>query len=184
MLKKTYLVNAYNGIQHCSFCCSHPLSANISSTSPQNLPAQRARPRAEREHKRQRLTEPSSWILKRSYATVRGSNGVDFRDNMNWPCRNGQPAATTGQNPHVPNPYEIFDMQRADRYGKITKLKYYELVKIYHPDRSSMNDNCGLNRMELLERVCNLRHWLGHCRELLLTGCLVPTYRPRTRNNL
>ena len=153
MLKKTSLVSAYNGLQHCSFCCSHSTTANISSTSPQNLPAQRARPQAERVRKRQRVSEPLSWLSRRSYATVRGSNGVDFRDNMNWPCRNGQPVSTTGSNPSVPNPYEIFDMHRAERYGRSTKLKYYELVKIYHPDRTSVSDNSGLNRMELLERV-------------------------------
>ena len=74
---------------------------------------------------------------------------------MNWPCRNGQPGSTTGPNPFLPNPYQIFDMRKADRYNRQIKLKYYELVKIYHPDRTSVSENSGLNQNELLERVCS-----------------------------
>jgi curved DNA-binding protein CbpA len=57
---------------------------------------------------------------------------------MNWPCRSA---------PWTPSPYEIFDLDRKANY---TKHKYYELVKIYHPDRSG---SCGdLTHVERLER--------------------------------
>lgn len=82
---------------------------------------------------------------RRTYATVK-DGGVDFRDNMNWPCRKTSNAI----NPFVPSPYEIFDMQRRDSY---TKHKYYELVKIYHPDRPSHVSGCeNLTHIERLER--------------------------------
>jgi len=71
---------------------------------------------------------------------------------MNWPCRNGQKANTTGSNPFVPSPYEIFNMSRREIYGKHTKLKYYELVKIYHPDRNGAGCET-LSHIERLERV-------------------------------
>lgn len=155
MLKNNYLVGAYHGLQRCCYCSSNPSPTSISSTSPHNLPVQRARPRPQYANKRRRVTEPSSWPWpsRRHYATVRDTGGVDFRDNMNWPCRNGQSVHATGPNPFVPSPYEIFDMQRRDTYGKHTKLKYYELVKIYHPDRSGTRCE-GLSSVERLERVC------------------------------
>lgn len=52
----------------------------------------------------------------------------------------------------MPSPYEIFDMERRDIYGRHTKLKYYELVKIYHPDRSGTGCE-SLSNVERLERV-------------------------------
>lgn len=73
---------------------------------------------------------------------------MDFRDNMNWPCRK-----TSATNPFLPSPYEIFDMKKSAAYCKATKLKYFELVKIYHPDRASQNAGCeGLTSIERLER--------------------------------
>lgn len=150
MLKKTYLSSAYNGLQQCSFCCPNP--SCISSTSPQNLPAQRARPQSQPSNKRRRVSEPSTWISARGYATARDGKGTDFRDNMNWPCRSGKKAGDT--NPFIPSPYEIFDMHRTARYGKQTKMKYYELVKIYHPDRSGLFPaSQELSHPERLERV-------------------------------
>lgn len=156
MLKKTYLCSAYNGLQSCSICSPHPSGNCTSSTSPHYLPVQRARPQHS-PNKRQRFTEPSSRVSARSYATVRDSkNGPDFRNNMTWPCRSGN-----GLNPFVPSPYEIFDMQRSAKYSKLTKLKYFELVKIYHPDRCIVNNGCeGLSNGERLERVRRYYHHL------------------------
>ena len=148
MLKKTYLASAYNGLQQCCYCSSQSC---ISTTSPQNLPAQRARPLPYTSNKRRRVAEPPTWIPTRSYATGRGSGRMEFRDNMNWPCSK---AASHDTNPFVPSPYEIFDMQRTGSYGKHTKLKYYELVKIYHPDRNGASC-AGLSQPERLERVRN-----------------------------
>jgi len=79
---------------------------------------------------------------------------MDFRDNMNWPCKK---SAGRDSNPFVPSPYEIFDMHKSTSYGKDTKMKYYELVKIYHPDRNGLNCK-GLSQLERLERVCSHTH--------------------------
>lgn len=73
---------------------------------------------------------------------------MDFRDNMNWPCRK---SSAYDNNPFVPSPYEIFDMHKTGAYGKHTKIKYYELVKIYHPDRNGVSCE-GLSQPERLER--------------------------------
>lgn len=156
MLKKTSFLTVYGGIQSCVVCSPH--CGSKSSTSPYNLPTQRARSFST---KRSRLSEPNPWISIRSYATVRDSSGMDFRDNMNWPCRK-----TPSTNPFIPSPYEIFDMQKSANYCKATKLKYFELVKIYHPDRSSQNTGCeGLSHMERLERVSTrpARFRTGRC---------------------
>ncbi|KAI0179639.1 hypothetical protein GGR52DRAFT_207479 [Hypoxylon sp. FL1284] len=60
----------------------------------------------------------------RSYATGYDGHGTK-----------GSPASSNGHvwpsSPH-PTPYEIFDQQKNAPYSK---AKYYELVKIYHPDR-------------------------------------------------
>jgi curved DNA-binding protein CbpA len=73
----------------------------------------------------------------RSYATEQ----YEFRDNMNWPCRrNGS---------FTPSPYEIFELERSAKY---TKHKYYQLVKIYHPDRNGHNASDGLSHVQRLER--------------------------------
>ena len=51
-------------------------------------------------------------------------------------------------------------MQRNSKYGKHTKLKYYELVKIYHPDRNGMDVAIEeLSRSERLERVWLVIPW-------------------------
>lgn len=67
--------------------------------------------------------------------------GYEFRDNMNWPCRRNSS--------FIPSPYEIFELEKHAVY---TKHKFYELVKIYHPDRSSHTINDGLEHSQRLER--------------------------------
>lgn len=145
MLKKSpsYL-SIYGSIQSCSLCS--PRCDAKSNTSLPHQPARQTRAFSSRRSK-PRDTQP--WTSIRRYATVKDGGGMDFRDNMNWPCRK-----TAGLNPFVPSPYEIFDMQKSTTYGKATKMKYFELVKIYHPDRSSHNVGCeGLSHLERLERV-------------------------------
>lgn len=146
MLKKTSLLTVYSGFQSCLVCS--PQCTSKSSTSPYHPPTQRGI--SFNTTKRRRLSDPRSWpSTTRSYATVRDSSGMDFRDNMNWPCKK-----TPSTNPFVPSPYEIFDMSKSASYCKATKIKYFELVKIYHPDRSSQHAGCaGLSHLERLERV-------------------------------
>jgi curved DNA-binding protein CbpA len=76
---------------------------------------------------------------KRTYADVK--HGYEFRDNMNWPCRKSSQ--------WTPSPYEIFDIQRNAVY---TKHKFYELVKIYHPDRSGHASLEDITHHERIER--------------------------------
>lgn len=60
---------------------------------------------------------------------------------MNWPCRKSSP--------WTPSPYEIFDLARGAVYSK---HKYYELVKIYHPDRKRVGPAEAISHGERLER--------------------------------
>lgn len=63
---------------------------------------------------------------------------------MNWP--------TKSHSCTIPTPYEIFDLDRTSVYSK---HKFYELVKIYHPDRHNLEDNpCSrdISHGERLER--------------------------------
>ena len=60
---------------------------------------------------------------------------------MNWPCRRN--------NPFTPSPYEIFELEKSAAY---TKHKFYQLVKIYHPDTNGHNAGDGLTDVQRLER--------------------------------
>jgi curved DNA-binding protein CbpA len=126
MLKKTSS-STYSGLQCC--VCSH---STTSSTSPFALPPYRARSHGNKKP-----------LLRRTYANVRGSKEPVFRDNMNWPCRKASNAS--------PTPYEIFELEKGGLYSK---HKFYELVKIYHPDRNGHADTVceGITHIERLER--------------------------------
>lgn len=167
MMKKAYLASAYNGLQCCNCICSPQPTVNSSSASPCALPPQRARPLS----KRRRVQPPQfTKIQSRNYATGRGRSGPDFRDNMNWPCRKGNV-------PSAPSPYEIFDMERGARYSK---QKYYELVKLYHPDRSGIASVEKLTQVERLERVGACSHFS----RVSLTSTAVSPHRLGPRNSL
>ena len=101
------------------------LCSQTLSTSPHSLPPQRARPFSS---------------SSRKDATVNSSSY--FRDNMNWPCHRTSKTK--------PTPYEIFDISKSASYNK---HKYYELVKIYHPDASQHHPALAhLPPIEKLER--------------------------------
>ena len=74
---------------------------------------------------------------------MRHGRAPDFRDNMHWPT----PKTPTS----TPTPYEIFDLPRGSSYSK---HKFYELVKIYHPDRNAHEGavSIGLSNVEMVER--------------------------------
>lgn len=155
MLKKSSsFLSVYGSSIHSCVVCSPPQCSSKSSTSLHNRPASIQQTRS-LSGRNEATPNARSWpSLRRSYATVRDAGGMDFRDNMNWPCRKSGGGAQAQQNPFIPSPYEIFDMHRSTTYGKTTKMKYFELVKIYHPDRSSHHAGCeGLSHVERLERV-------------------------------
>ncbi len=85
----------------------------------------------------------------RTYATVKGSKNYDFRDNMNWPCCDN----ATKKPSSSPTPYDIFDIHKTEVY---TKQKFYEMVKIYHPDRQSshhQDPNASIHHIPPVERL-------------------------------
>ena len=128
MLKKAGILSSYSCLQSCS--CPHPSASN---TSPSCLPPARARPAVRR-------CRPSRW---RGYADVHHRSAPDFRDNIQWPAPKTPPA--------TPTPYEIFELSKGGTYSK---HKFYELVKIYHPDRHGLEHTVcqGISHVEKLER--------------------------------
>ncbi len=60
---------------------------------------------------------------------------------MNWPCKRNTS--------FTPSPYDIFELEKSSAYSK---RKFYELAKIYHPDRKEHNSGDGLTHIERLER--------------------------------
>lgn len=139
LLKKQPLLGACSTFQ-CGFCSHY-----TTSTSPAVLPIPRARPAQCRDKKRQR-----TGVQQRSYATVDGKKAYDFRDNMNWPCHR-EPS----QSSRTPSPYDILEVERGAVYSK---HKFYELVKIYHPDRhGSAGPDQPIHTLSRIERLDRYR---------------------------
>lgn len=78
----------------------------------------------------------------RAFATVR--NEPIFAEDIQWPKTSGN---------RLPTPYQIFQQKRSDPYSK---RRFYELVKLYHPDRHihrrSSADGEQLARTVMVER--------------------------------
>lgn len=91
-------------------------STTIQSTYPFHAP------------RRKKLSIPSQWRPSRSYATVRDEPRRDDDD----------PASPTWPKSKNPTPYEIFDQTKSTPYSKKT---FYQLVKLYHPDRHAHTSN-------------------------------------------
>lgn len=94
-----------------------------------------------RSPRRTKLSISNQWRSSRPYATVRDE-----------PRRNDDdPASPTWPKSKNPTPYEIFDQAKSDPYSKKT---FYQLVKLYHPDRHAhtSNQNGFLSRSVKLER--------------------------------
>jgi len=72
----------------------------------------------------------------RSYATITGDGASNDFTDVPWP----EPP----KGHQHPTPYQIFDLQPTAPY---TKARFYQLVKIYHPDRST-----GVTCTQKLER--------------------------------
>ncbi|KIX06774.1 uncharacterized protein Z518_04750 [Rhinocladiella mackenziei CBS 650.93] len=85
--------------------------------------------------------DPRFTRQSRSYTDAKSDRSFEFRDHMNWPCRKN--TAWT------PSPYDIFELERTAVYSK---HKFYELVKMYHPDRNGSGGSESLTHPERLER--------------------------------
>ena len=126
LIKKSALLSC--GVQQ-HLCGAHHLQQI--NTSPSSLPPPRTRP-----------GRSISLSQQRTYADVRDPP-PDFRDNIHWP------KVPTPSD--IPTPYQIFQLERGAKYQK---ARFYELVKIYHPDRHGHSDTQagGLPQTVKLER--------------------------------
>ncbi|KAI1103384.1 hypothetical protein F4804DRAFT_310285 [Jackrogersella minutella] len=112
---------------HSCFCITSPCSSN--SRSPQWPNS-----------KHQSQIQSRAFPRQRCYATVSDrpkKSGHSSGDHHHWPSSSH------------PTPYEIFDQQKSAPYSK---SKFYELVKIYHPDRHRHIYSHTLSHAAQLER--------------------------------
>lgn len=78
----------------------------------------------------------------RPYAIAHDRGGEPHHDRIPWPESS---APNT-----IPSPYQIFGQKKGSLYSK---RRYYELVKLYHPDRHSYHGSAdGLSYATKLER--------------------------------
>lgn len=112
---------------------TRPSSASTPTTTPSTYPFQQPR--------RKKQSISSQWRPSRSYATVRDKSRRDDDD----------PASPTWPKSKNPTPYEIFDQAKSTPYSKKT---FYQLVKLYHPDRHAFTSNLNgaINQKVKLER--------------------------------
>ena len=121
MLKKpSVLLQNYTNL-HCLYCPQSP--SNHNSSSPQSQRSKHLHPR-----------NPSF----RCFATVHSDNAhTGSLQDPPWP-KLPSPNA-------VPTPYQIFRLKKDSPYSK---RRFYELVKIYHPDRPCTSVLSGSIKME------------------------------------
>lgn len=81
----------------------------------------------------------------RGYATIH--HGHDHEASRKSP-RKGKPGLQW-PNSTDPTPYEIFNLSKAEAYNKV---RFYELVKLYHPDRQHHTSLDGIPHVTKLER--------------------------------
>lgn len=82
---------------------------------------------------------------RKSYATVASSNHPHNAEVWSWP--------KCAEKNIMPTPYQILHLKKGDKY---TKRRFYELVKLYHPDRAVSGGGseivCTISRTQKLER--------------------------------
>ncbi|GAB7344674.1 hypothetical protein MBLNU457_3155t1 [Dothideomycetes sp. NU457] len=108
-LKSSILLSTYNAV-HIFSPTAPTCSTSLRALSP-------------RDHRCHKTPPPKA---PRSYATITGDSASNDIPGIPWP---EPPKGHTH-----PTPYQIFDLPRTAPY---TKARFYQLVKIYHPDRST-----------------------------------------------
>ena len=83
-------------------------------------------------------TKQQQW---RPYAMVSDGHSRHHHGKLRWP-------EVTSANA-IPTPYQIFNQKKGSPYSK---KRFYELVKLYHPDRHDPDEICGLSYATKLER--------------------------------
>jgi curved DNA-binding protein CbpA len=128
MLKKpSILLSSYSGFH--SLCSPHQHPINTSPPQSTQRPPNRRR------------RQPQ---LRRTYAKVHSpspNNNAHSNDDLQWP---DHPTSTT-----TPTPYQIFQQEKTAPY---CKQRFYELVKLYHPDRPHPACSYPLSHATRLER--------------------------------
>ncbi|MCJ1367332.1 hypothetical protein MMC16_006464 [Acarospora aff. strigata] len=134
MLKKPSILLSSYGSFH-TLCCPHH---QVHSTSP-SFAAQRSSPSLTLTHRGRKLPQ------YRTYADVHlnASNDVSNKNdnNLQWP----EPPNST----KIPTPYQIFQQRKDSPYSK---HRFYELVKLYHPDRPHPACTYPISHATRLER--------------------------------
>ncbi|KAH6677450.1 hypothetical protein B0J14DRAFT_342512 [Halenospora varia] len=89
-----------------------------------------------------RIPQPSTQPQRRHYPMVSDGHSRHNHGNLRWP-------EVTSANT-IPTPYQIFNQKKGSKYSK---KRFYELVKLYHPDRHDPEDfSDGLSYDTKLER--------------------------------
>ena len=81
---------------------------------------------------------------RRKHTKTQRKEQPDFRDNIRWPAAKAPSTDFT--------PYSIFNLEKGAQYSK---ARFYELVKVYHPDRHHHEQNARnkpMTQREGLER--------------------------------
>ncbi|MCJ1287677.1 hypothetical protein MMC26_007029 [Xylographa opegraphella] len=119
MLKKpSVLFSSYGSLQNLSY--PYPTCSHL-STQPQCR------------HPTRKSSQHRCWTAsqRRSFADVKSDKGDSSEaQDLEWPKSD---SAT-----HIPTPYQIFRQQRRAPYSK---RRFYELAKIYHPDKHAHSDD-------------------------------------------
>lgn len=147
LLKKSTIALCSSG----SLSSTLSLPAQVSITSSSNSPATKASPSPSpstsvRQRNNRRIF-PKIWHGSRSYATVQndGQNeSPKFHPERKTDA--GTPAWPTAANP---TPYDIFATTKSAPYSKKT---FYQLVKLYHPDRHPHTSSTSLSQATKLDR--------------------------------
>ena len=119
MLKKSsVLLSSHSGLHN--FQCLYQSNCTQFANSPPSRKSRKVSSGAGR-----RLAQ------HRQYADVKSERSNSYSsEDFEWP---GPLSAT-----NLPTPYEIFKQRKGTPYSK---RRFYELVKIYHPDRNSQSDS-------------------------------------------
>lgn len=76
---------------------------------------------------------------RQAFATIAHDPGSPQPDDqLHWP--------RVAEARRIPTPYQIFNQSRAEPYSK---RRFYELVKIYHPDRNTCSNDEALSKTHL-----------------------------------
>ncbi|CAD6443251.1 44f33426-18e2-4931-9da6-0c5aa11a868c [Sclerotinia trifoliorum] len=85
--------------------------------------------------------QPQYLFQRRKYAIISDGRSANQHGGLRWPELTSAHA--------VPTPYQIFNQKKGSPYSK---RRFYELVKLYHPDKHGIDTNDGLDYDTKLSR--------------------------------